>query len=68
MTAEEFERHLELHLAGMLTVEQARDYLKRAIAKMCQDLTNHLTLLKAHEEQEIAQDIVQAKCDISAAG
>jgi hypothetical protein len=68
MTAEEFQRHLETHLAGMLTVEQAREYLKLAIAKMCQDLTNHLKLLKAHEEQEIARDIVQAKCDISNAG
>jgi hypothetical protein len=68
MTAEEFQLHLEPHLTGMLTVEQAREYLKLAIAKMCQDLTNHLKLLKAHEEQEIARDIVQAKCDISNAG
>jgi hypothetical protein len=68
MTVEEFQLHLEPHLAGMLMVEQAREYIRLAIAKLCQDLTNHLKLLKAHEEQEIARDIVQAKCDISAAG
>jgi hypothetical protein len=67
-TVEEFQRHLEPHLAGMFTVEQAREYIRLAIAKMRQDLTNHLKLLQAYEEQEIARDIVQAKCDISAAG
>jgi hypothetical protein len=68
MTVEEFTRRLELHLAGMLTVEQAREYLKLAIAKRIEDLTDYLKLLQAQEEQEIAQEITLAKSDISDAG
>jgi hypothetical protein len=68
MTVEEFTRRLEPHLAGTLTVEQAREYLKLAIAKRIADLSDYLKLLQVQEEQEIAQDITLAKSDISDAG
>jgi hypothetical protein len=68
MTKEEFQRRIEPHLAGMLTIEEAREYLALAIAKRIEHLTDHEKLLKVREEQEIAQEITLAKSDISDAG
>jgi hypothetical protein len=52
----------------MLTVEQAREYLQAAIARMIQQLTDTLKVLKVEDEQEIAKEIALAKCDVSDAG
>jgi hypothetical protein len=68
MTVEDFQVRLEPHIAGMMPVEETREYLKLAIAKRTADLTDVLPLLKAHDEQEIAKAITLAQCDISKAG
>jgi hypothetical protein len=68
MTALDFQAYLEPYVAGMLTVEGAREYVALAIAKMHQQATDALKRLKDDDEEQIARDITAAKDDISNAG
>jgi hypothetical protein len=67
-TPEDFARRLEPHLAGMVTKEEARQYLITMIQKRRDALTALLPAAQAREDHELAREIAFAKCDVSDSG
>jgi hypothetical protein len=65
---EDFARQLEPHLAGMVTKEQASEYLTTTINKRRDALMALLPAAQAREDAEIAEEVALCKSDVSDTG